>query len=207
MQPYRGGFLVSEGHHNRVLHVKLDGTITEVIAFGNIVPTGLDVRGNTVYLGEAGPIPHVPADGKIVSFRPGSSSAAEVASGVPLIVDVEFGRGGALYALSQGDWDGVFPGDPALPDTGSLLRVNQDGTFTVLEAGLDRPSSLEFIGKTAYVVTLAGEVWRIDVPGRSSGGGAAMAVGSGTDAALALFFADGDAGGPWHGYPGRRRGR
>jgi hypothetical protein len=28
--------------------------------------------------------------------------------------------------------------------------------------GLDRPTSLEFIGDTAYVVTLTGEIWRID---------------------------------------------
>jgi hypothetical protein len=28
--------------------------------------------------------------------------------------------------------------------------------------GLDRPTSFEFIGKTAYVVTLTGEIWKID---------------------------------------------
>ena len=28
--------------------------------------------------------------------------------------------------------------------------------------GLDRPTSLEFIGNTAYVVTLTGEIWTID---------------------------------------------
>jgi hypothetical protein len=41
----------------------------------------------------------------------------------------------------------------------------------VVRTGLDRPTSLEFIGDTAYVVTLTGEVWEIDdVP--ASGGGA-----------------------------------
>jgi hypothetical protein len=85
-----------------------------------------------------------------------------VASGAPLLVDVEFGRGRRLFALSQGDWDSEFPGDPALPNTGALLRVNRNGTFTVIEDGLDRPSSLEFIGNTAYVVTLTGEIRRID---------------------------------------------
>ena len=28
--------------------------------------------------------------------------------------------------------------------------------------GLDRPSALEFIGNTAYFVTLTGEIWKID---------------------------------------------
>ena len=32
---------------------------------------------------------------------------------------------------------------------------------------LDRPTSLEFIGKTAFVITLTGKVIRIDDVGRS----------------------------------------
>src|SRR4030095_9626546 len=39
LQPYRGGFLVTDGHLNRVLRVTLDGEITVFIAFDNIVPT------------------------------------------------------------------------------------------------------------------------------------------------------------------------
>jgi hypothetical protein len=50
MQPYRGGFLVTDGHHNRVLRVKLNGEISEVIAFGDIVPTGLAVSRGKVYM-------------------------------------------------------------------------------------------------------------------------------------------------------------
>jgi hypothetical protein len=34
--------------------------------------------------------------------------------------------------------------------------------MTPVTGGLDRPTSLEFIGDTAYVVTLTGEVWAID---------------------------------------------
>ncbi|MEX2230869.1 MAG: hypothetical protein WD824_01815 [Cyclobacteriaceae bacterium] len=89
-----------------------------------------------------------------------------VASGAPLLIDVEFGRGQTLFALSQGVWDGVGEGSPAEPNTGSLVRVNADGTFRLITAGLDRPTSLEFIGTTAYVVTLTGEIWTInDVTG------------------------------------------
>ena len=69
LERYRGGFLVTDGHHNRVLRVTLDGDVSELIAFGNIVPTGLAVRGNKVYMAEAGPVPHLPEDGKVVSFR------------------------------------------------------------------------------------------------------------------------------------------
>ena len=162
LQPYRGGFLVTDGHHNRVYRVTLDGTVTQLIAFGNIVPTGLAVRGTTIDMAEAGPVPHLPETGKVVSFGPTSATATEVASGSPLLVDVEFGRGRTLYALSQGVGSGGPPGSPAVPDTGALVRVNGDGTFTVVTAGLDRPTSLEFIGTTAYVVTLGGDIWKID---------------------------------------------
>ena len=75
---------------------------------------------------------------------------------------MEFGRGGTLFALSQGFWDGPFEGTPALPNTGALMRVNGDGSLTTVVGGLDRPTSVEIIDNTAYVVTLGGEVWRVD---------------------------------------------
>ena len=163
LEPYGHGFLVTDGHHNRVLRVTLDGKVTEFLAFDNIVPTGLAVSGNTVYMAQAGPVPHLPQDGKVVSFGRRSPSVTEVGSGAPLLVDVEFGRGRILYALSQGDFPiGGRDGFPALPNTGALVEVNRDGTFTVIIEGLNQPTSLEVIGNTAYVVNLAGEIWKID---------------------------------------------
>ncbi|PYJ19623.1 MAG: hypothetical protein DME92_11875 [Verrucomicrobia bacterium] len=162
LQTYRGGFLVADSHLNRVLRVTLDGEISVLIAFDNIVPTGLEVRGNTVYMAEAGPDPHVPQDGKVVSFGPRSPTATEVASGTPFLLDVEFDGGGRLYALSHGTVDPNIDPSNAVPYTGALVKVNEDGTFTVIMDGLDRPTSLEFIGNTAYFVTLTGEIWKID---------------------------------------------
>ena len=172
MQPYRGGFLVNDAHHNRVLKVGLDGSITQLIQFGDIVPTGVALRGNTIYVAEAGPIPHLPQNGKIVSFNEKSPSPTQVASGAPLLVDVEFGLGSSLYGLSQGPHTiNVGEGSPADPDSGSLVKVNSDGTFTVIADRLNLPTSMEFIGNTAYVVTLTGEIWKIDdVSGPPYGG-------------------------------------
>ena len=163
MDKFRNGFLVTDGHHNRVLSVTLDGAISQVIAFDNIVPTGLQIRGNTAYMAEAGPSPHLPEDGKIVSFQPGSNSVTQVASGGRLLVDVEFGPRHDLFALAQGEFPaGDPPGSPANPNTGELLRVDGQGGFDVVAEGLNQPTSLEFIGKTAYIVTLGGEIWKID---------------------------------------------
>ena len=46
VERYRDGFVVTDGHHNRVLRVTDRGRISVMRAFGNIVPTGLEVRGN-----------------------------------------------------------------------------------------------------------------------------------------------------------------
>jgi hypothetical protein len=190
LQTFRGGFLVTDGHLNRVLRVTLDGEIRVLIAFNDIVPTGLAVSGNTIYMAEAGPVPHLAQNGKVVAFGPKSTTATEVASGAPLLVDVEFGhfeigdgdvepasacceqrvgehghglRGRSLYALSQGPGvPGAPPGSPAQPNSGALVKVNGDGTLTVITDHLNLPTSLEFIGTTAYVVTLTGEVWKIE---------------------------------------------
>lgn len=161
LEAFRGGFLVTDGHQNRVLHATLDGGVSIFRDFDNIVPTGLAIQGNTVYMAEAGPVPHEPEDGKVVAIDAKTRDVTEVASGGRLLVDVEFGRGQTLYALSQGFWDGPFDGTPADPFTGSLLKVRGDGSFDVLATALNIPTSFQFIGNTAYVVTLMGEVWVI----------------------------------------------
>ena len=156
--PFDDGFLVTDGHHNRLLFADLEGEVNEVAQFGNIVPTGLQVDRTKIYMAEAGPIPHDPATGRVVALGAKHPVERVVASGYSLIVDVEAASCG-LYALSQGDSPGmVEPGSPGLPDSGELLRVNGNGTFTVIVDGLDRPTSLSFVGDTAYIVTLGGDV-------------------------------------------------
>ncbi|MGY1700305.1 ScyD/ScyE family protein [Geodermatophilus sp. SYSU D00766] len=165
MEAVAGGFLVTDGHHNRVLYVTTEGDVSEVLALDNVVPTGLATHGRGVLLALAGPVPHEPETGRVVAFRPGDDHVREVASGGRLLVDVERGRGG-VYALSQGVFTPGNPeGSPADPDTGQLLRVTRDGGFEVVAGPLDRPTSMEVVGRTAYVVTLDGEIWTVDLRG------------------------------------------
>ena len=160
----RDGFLVTDGHHNRIYRVALDGTVTERITLDNIVPTGLEFRDGKVYVAQAGPVPHLPRNGRILKFRVGSNHVTEVARGGRLLVDVEYGAG-HLFALSQGFFTpGQDPGSPADPNTGRLLKVDGDG-FTGVAGHLNQPTSLELIGRNAYVVTLGGEIWRIRLGG------------------------------------------
>jgi hypothetical protein len=170
MEPYEGGFLVTDGHLNRVLRVGLDGQIDVVLQLGNVVPTGLDLYWGQVFMAQAGAVPHRPEDGVVVTFSVRCPEPEVIAAGGPLLVDVELG-GEALYALAQGDFpEGAEPGAPALPDTGLLLRADGKGGFDVLVEGLDRPTSLEVVHGRAYVVTLDGEVLRYRLHSDHSGG-------------------------------------
>ena len=56
---------------------------------------------------------------------------------------------------------GTLRARPRCPTAAPLVRANRDGTFSVVIDRLNQPTSLEFIGKTAYVVTLGGEIWKI----------------------------------------------
>ena len=167
LEPYFGGFLVTDGHHNRVLWVSRHGSIHELATFGNVVPTGLETAFGHIFVTQLGPIPHRPEDGKVVALRPGREPR-EVASGASMLIDVERGPRGKLYGLSQGQWDGVGEGSRALPDTGRLVVVGRHGDLKPVvdrrgrELVLDRPTSVEFVGDTAYVVSVTGVVYRVD---------------------------------------------
>ncbi len=165
MQPYRHGFLVTDAHHNRVLQVGLNGDISLFQDFAaNVVPTGLDLSGRTVLVGQAGPVPHIPAAGRVVALRRAGGPIANVASGAPLLVDVE-ARGHTVYGLAQGDWPYAGQpgkeGFPASPNTGLLVRADGHGQFRPVVSGLDRPTTFEIIGNTAFVVTITGKVLKI----------------------------------------------
>jgi hypothetical protein len=170
LEVFDGGFLVTDGHHNRVLRVGVDGDISELASFGDVVPTGIETSHHKVYIAEAGPIPHNPADAKIFRLDPRSGEATEIASGqgedgAGLAVDVEFGPCHRLYALLQGNWNlPVEPeneGLPASADSGAIVQIGDDGHFTTIVEGLDQPTSFEFIGNTAFVVTLSGKIMEV----------------------------------------------
>lgn len=160
MEPYRGGFLVTDGHHNRIYRVMLGGEVSEFAAFGNVVPTGLAVQGNTIHLAEAGDNENG-NPGKVVAIDAKSGDVTDVAGFAPLLVDVERGRGQTLFGLAQGTGS-PGPGAPAAHGTGRLVRVDGNGGFSDVATGLDQPTSLEIIGTTAYVVTYGGAISKID---------------------------------------------
>ena len=61
--------------HCRLLMIQLPSPHCMADNNRTIVPTGLEVSGSAVYMAEAGSIPHLPQNGKVVSFGKRSITA------------------------------------------------------------------------------------------------------------------------------------
>jgi len=155
-----GNFYVVDGNHNRLMEITPDGDITEVVEFpDHPVSTGIDA-GSTgpFYVAYLGQGPFLPEAGKVVQVST-TGTITEVASGVPMLTDVEIGPSNVVYALSFAD--GFAPG------TGSIVKV-AGTSFTPVVAGLTFATSMEFIGDTAYVLNDGinalgtGQLWEIE---------------------------------------------
>ena len=87
---------------------------------------------------------------------------------------------------------------PRAPDTGALVEVNGISTFTLITDGLNQPTSLEIIGNTAFVVTLGGEVWKIEgvLPVRLTASRLESKTGSVSHLACRLTSASAGTNGP-----------
>ena len=160
MQAYWGGFLVTDGHHNRVLQVTPGGRVCSSSPCPTSSRPGWRSGARRV-MAEVGPAPHRPEDGKVVAFTTRSRTPGDrIRRTAPRRRGVR--PRPPPIRLSQGHFPpGRQEGSPADPNTGALERVNPDGTMTPVATGLDRPSSLELIGNTALLVTLTGEIWTI----------------------------------------------
>ena len=174
MEVWRRGFVVTDAHLGRVIRVSRRGRISELVGFPSTdaVPLGLEVADGRLYLSMAGPIPHLPSTSHIAAVRRDGSVrtiagwGADYTGNRGLLVDVEQGRHDRLHGLLQGYWN-LEPtpeneGMPAAPRTGEIVVVRADGTFETVVRRLDRPTSMELVGHTGFVVTVTGRILRID---------------------------------------------
>ena len=103
------------------------GVITRVADFPqHVVTTGIAATGSgPFYVGALGTFPFAPADGRVYSVGDPTGNITQVASGYSSVTDVEFGPGGALYALTFGD-QATDPNSPApwSLNSGKILKVN-----------------------------------------------------------------------------------
>jgi hypothetical protein len=146
MTRHRGRLLVVEANHG--LLVAIDppaggrrGTpgrnislVADLFAtFGDNTYTSLATWGGDIYLGTYGRFDNAFA-GAIYRLSPRGN--IQVASGLTSVIAIALDRAKRLYALQAPIFDGGGAG------LGSLVRINDDGTHTVILSGLASPGSL-----------------------------------------------------------------
>jgi hypothetical protein len=107
---------------------------------GHIVPTSLAFHG-TFVMGNLGHFPVVPGSSNLYRITPGGHIRVAV-PGLTTVLGLAFDRQGRLYAL-EADTVAGFPG-PAAAGSGTVVRVNEDGSLTTIASGLVFPTAMTF---------------------------------------------------------------
>lgn len=134
-----GRLLALEPNHGLLVAVRPpDGTVALVkdlyLAFGDNTYTSLAVDRGDLYIGAYGRFDNAFAGGIYRLSR--SGDATQVASGLTSVLGIAFDRQHRLYALQAPIFDGGGAG------LGSLVRINSDGSHTVILEDLASPGSL-----------------------------------------------------------------
>jgi glucose/arabinose dehydrogenase len=148
MVVYHGAFYVTEPNHQEVDRVALDGQITRVVDLSKLfVPddgwkgaTSIAYHGN-FYTAQLGKFPVIPGTEAVNKITP-SGQVSTAASGLTAVLGVAFDHDGNLYALET-DTVAGFPG-PDSAGSGMVVRINDDGSHTVIATGLTFPTAMTF---------------------------------------------------------------
>jgi sugar lactone lactonase YvrE len=166
-----GKRIVAEAGGNALLRVHSNGNISTLAIFPSrpqgrdtdSVPTSVVFRRGAFYVGELTGFPFPEGGASVYRVRPGEPPEVFL-EGFTAIIDLDFDRRGNLYVLQ-------FASETGLSGPGVLIRVDPDGTRTIVATGLAAPTSVA-IGPdgNAYVSNCgacpagAGQVIRIDLP-------------------------------------------
>jgi quercetin dioxygenase-like cupin family protein len=162
-----------EPNHGELDRIAADGTVTRVIDIsasqGHIVPTAVAYHEGNFFVGNLKTFPIVPGSAAVYAVNPGGQIMTW-ATGLTTVLGVTFDQSGRLYALENT----TSCGQPCLPtpNTGKVVRLNNDGTFDTIASGLMLPTGMTFgPGGDLYVSTFgfgappgAGTIVRIHVP-------------------------------------------
>jgi hypothetical protein len=121
------------------------GEITRVIDIsaseGHIVPTAITAGPDgSLYFSNLGRFPVVAGDAFVYQLT-ADGALAVVAQGFSAVLGIAFDQQGALYVLQTS-----APAEggplPITPNSGSLIRVGEDGTLETIVSGLTQPTAL-----------------------------------------------------------------
>ena len=169
MRPIRGILFAVEPNHGEVVRIDPStGQVRRIVdlsaKLGHIVPTALAERFGNLFFGNLGVFPITPGDQKVWSLaRNGDVAVAK--GGFTTVLGLDFDSRGRMYVLETSH----APGFPT-PNTGRVVRINSDGSRTVIVDGLFFPTAMRFgpDGKL-YVSNKGfgpepGELLQVDVP-------------------------------------------
>jgi hypothetical protein len=169
-----GALYAIEPNHGELDRILPNGKIMRVVDIsasqGHIVPTAFAFHNGEFYVGNLSTFPVVPGSAKILKINNGSKIKS-IASGLTTVLGVAFDTQGRMYALET-DTVAGFPG-PAAAGSGTVVRVNDDGSLTTIASGLVFPTAMTFGPDGAlYVSNLGfgvpfpnvGQIVRITLP-------------------------------------------
>jgi sugar lactone lactonase YvrE len=168
MVAVRGSLYAVEPNHGELDRITPDGQISRVVdvsaSQGHVVPTAVAYHGN-FYVGNLGTFGPDHQPESIYKITP-SGQIQVVATGLSEVLGVDFDSQGQMCVL-ESSTGGVAP----IPETGDVLRINADGTRTVLADGLTFPTAMRFgpdgnlyVSNFGFGIPGAGQIVRIDVP-------------------------------------------
>jgi sugar lactone lactonase YvrE len=150
--PYNGGLAIADAAANDVLLFK-HGTLSTLAVLPPVTETGVPFQAQAVptsvavgpdgalYIGELGGAPNNMGAASV--YRYANGQLTQYQSGFTMIGDIAFDQAGRLLVLEmdQAGFADTMPG--GLPTPGALIRVNADGTRTILaSAGLEFPGGI-----------------------------------------------------------------
>ena len=136
---------VVDANHGEVVKVTTEGVITSVIdlsaKYGHLVPTALAYHGN-LYVGNIGVFPFTDGSSNIYKITPGGQTQI-VQRGLTAILGLVFDNNDRMYVLetTTGERSG---NEYTTPGSGKVVRINHDGSKTVIATGLSNPSSMAY---------------------------------------------------------------
>jgi hypothetical protein len=177
MVAVRGALYATEPNHQELDRITLDGQVTRLLDMSTRFvppdnwqgPTGITYHGN-FYIGTLGTFPVNLGTQSLYKITPNAKIKA-MASGLTTALGVAFDAQGRMYALET-DTVAGFPG-PAAAGSGTVVRVNEDGSLTTIITGLVFPTAMTFGPDGALYVSNfgfgvpfpdAGQIVRITLP-------------------------------------------
>lgn len=163
-----------EPNHGELDRILANGKIQRVIDIsasqGHIVPTAFTFHHGRFYVGNLSLFPVVPGSAKILEINNGGKIKS-IEAGLTTVLGITFDASGRLYALET-DTVAGFPG-PGAAGSGQVVRVNDDGTLTIVATGLTFPTAMTlgpdgalYVSNLGFGVPVPGigEIVRITIP-------------------------------------------